>query len=203
MHAPPKAHNVSSTTGVLRIKPHLRPKWEKIEQVRPFDRSIRKFVPDDDMRQARQRQLLDFVPERIPTPECEIQVNPEYAPHFAIEDEPWFVQGKNLGVGARHDGFVPAGLETRCPGRQVYQPTKDVVLVGPKTVFDEGLAVPPTNGFAETTETVIQPAAHRIPPAGSPVDVELINEACSALRRFEFSPEFPEPLRLGPGGLKT
>ncbi|WP_186393573.1 MULTISPECIES: hypothetical protein [unclassified Pannonibacter] len=85
----------------------------------------------------------------------------------------------------------------------MYEPTQYVVIVRPKSMFDEGLAVPPTNGFAETTETVIQPAAHRIPPAVGSVDVKLVSGAGSALRCLEFSPEFLDPLRLRPCGLET
>jgi hypothetical protein len=81
----------------------------------------------------------------------------------------------------------------------VNEAPQDMMIIRAKAMLGEGDAIPSTDGFAETLETVVQSASHRISPAICPVDMKLINRANAALRRFELSPKFSDPLCLRPG----
>ncbi|MBD8877664.1 hypothetical protein [Roseibium polysiphoniae] len=49
-------------------------------------------------------------------------------------------------------------------------------------MLGEGDAIPSTDGFAETLETVVQSASHRIPPAVCTVNIEFIYRSGVAFR---------------------
>ncbi|GGB34583.1 hypothetical protein GCM10011316_03320 [Roseibium aquae] len=57
-----------------------------------------------------------------------------------------------------------------------------MMIIRAKAMLGEGDAIPSTDGFAETLETLIQSESHRIPPAVCTVNIEFIYRSGVAFR---------------------